>query len=289
MRRKRLKHCKSFRAISAICTFGSLKCAAPCGRGNPPRPRSPQRRQTTKQPQARRTHRSKHSVSVTAHGCATDTCRRAFSSGIGHPHEDTGANTCSSICLTQYERWWLRSPKPDQVEPAPLSYSDAERVSPQAFFISLMHLDRNFLRTFPCRPFASACLEHSIDAALRGVAGAFSFICATATLPDARNARLRAAANFHIPDSPNQDAKAVTKATPRQQRHGRAPVPSARGTNRNFLRAELQLHSISQSSTCNIPTRRDSNLHRLVATRGASIVVPCALRVPPDRWPSQNY
>jgi len=28
---------------------------------------------------------------------------------------------------------------------------------------------------------------------------------------------------------------------------------------------------------------------RLVATRGASIVVPCALRVPPDRWPSQNY
>jgi hypothetical protein len=42
---------------------------------------------------------------------------------------------------------------------------------PQLFFMScLLHDERNFLRSLPCRPFASACLEHSIDSAVRGFA-----------------------------------------------------------------------------------------------------------------------
>ena len=151
-------------------------------------------------------------------------------------------------------------------------------MSPQAFFMSLMHLDRNFLRTFPCRPFASACLEHSIDAALRGVAGAFSFICATATLPDVRNARLRAAANFHMPDPPNQDARAVIKATSRtrQQRHRRATVPSARRTiatsfeqNRNS--PSLKSHN-PQPATSQQP--RDGNLQTLLQRKAHRLSCP---------------
>ena len=43
---------------------------------------------------------------------------------------------------------------------------------------SFMHFDRKCLRAFPCRPFASACLEHSIDPALRGLVG-FAAICCT--------------------------------------------------------------------------------------------------------------
>ena len=38
-----------------------------------------------------------------------------------------------------------------------------------------MHLDRKTLRAWPCRPFASACLEHSIDAAVRGLALSLSW------------------------------------------------------------------------------------------------------------------
>src|SRR5215475_1361164 len=37
-----------------------------------------------------------------------------------------------------------------------------------------MHLDRNVCRSLPCRPFASACLEHSIDSAVRGFSGDFA-------------------------------------------------------------------------------------------------------------------
>src|SRR5262249_48863409 len=37
-----------------------------------------------------------------------------------------------------------------------------------------MHLDRNICRSLPCRPFASACLEHSIDLAVRGFSGGFA-------------------------------------------------------------------------------------------------------------------
>src|SRR5215813_14517793 len=45
----------------------------------------------------------------------------------------------------------------------------------QVFFLrSFMHLDRNVCRSLPCRPFASACLEHSIDSAVRGFWGGFA-------------------------------------------------------------------------------------------------------------------
>ena len=44
-----------------------------------------------------------------------------------------------------------------------------------AFFASLMHLERNFLRSLPLRPFASASAEHLSDSAERGAAGAFVF------------------------------------------------------------------------------------------------------------------
>jgi hypothetical protein len=30
-------------------------------------------------------------------------------------------------------------------------------------FNSFLHLDRNFTRSLPCKPFASACFEHSMD------------------------------------------------------------------------------------------------------------------------------
>jgi hypothetical protein len=147
-----------------------------------------------------------------------------------------------------------------------LQIIDRETESPQAFFISFLHLDRNFLRALPCRPFASACFEHSIDAALRGFAGAFSFICATATLPDARNAaRLRAATNFHMPDPPNQDAKAVIKATARirQQRRRRATVPSAHRTIALPSRRPATSHHSNLTRPATSRQPRDSNLHSL--------------------------
>jgi hypothetical protein len=34
-----------------------------------------------------------------------------------------------------------------------------------------MHVDRKDLRAFPCKPFAFACFEHSIDSALRAFFG----------------------------------------------------------------------------------------------------------------------
>ena len=35
-------------------------------------------------------------------------------------------------------------------------------------FAALTHSERNFLRSLPCRPFSSACFEHSIDSGLCG-------------------------------------------------------------------------------------------------------------------------
>jgi hypothetical protein len=35
-------------------------------------------------------------------------CRRTFADGITCTHEETGARTCSPLCLTLYEKWWLR-------------------------------------------------------------------------------------------------------------------------------------------------------------------------------------
>jgi hypothetical protein len=55
------------------------------------------------------------------------------------------------------------------------------------FFMPLMQLARNVWRGLPWRPFASACLEHSIDSALRGVSGAFTFAEADLREQDARD------------------------------------------------------------------------------------------------------
>jgi hypothetical protein len=44
-------------------------------------------------------------------------CRRTFTQGITRTHEETGARTCSPLCVTLYERWWLRK-RPDVQEDA---------------------------------------------------------------------------------------------------------------------------------------------------------------------------
>jgi hypothetical protein len=49
-------------------------------------------------------------------------CQRTFIEGSTHAHEETGARTCSRLCFTRYERWWLR--KRPNVEPRPLSPLD---------------------------------------------------------------------------------------------------------------------------------------------------------------------
>ena len=51
-------------------------------------------------------------------------CRRPFQQGITCTHEETGARTCSPLCFTRYERWWLRKrPHLHAVAPVP---NDAE-------------------------------------------------------------------------------------------------------------------------------------------------------------------
>src|SRR3990170_3925798 len=39
---------------------------------------------------------------------------------------------------------------------------------------AFLHSERNFLRSSPCNPLASACLEHSSETAVRGFAAFFS-------------------------------------------------------------------------------------------------------------------
>src|SRR3954469_1660867 len=52
--------------------------------------------------------------------------------------------------------------------------------SPSDHF-SFLHAARNFCRSLPCRPLASACLEHSTDFALRSlVAGALGAVAISA-------------------------------------------------------------------------------------------------------------
>jgi hypothetical protein len=59
---------------------------------------------------------------VHPHACFV--CRRAFLQGITCTHEETGARTCSPLCLTLYEKWWLRRrPNVHAVASAP---NDAE-------------------------------------------------------------------------------------------------------------------------------------------------------------------
>ncbi len=69
---------------------------------------------------------------------------------------------------------------------ASLNYFDEAACFPSSF----MHFDRKCLRAFPCRPFASACLEHSIDPALRALFGFAGFCCtwASAVPPNATSA-----------------------------------------------------------------------------------------------------
>ena len=70
---------------------------------------------------------------------------------------------------------------------------------------SLLHCERNFLRSLPFSPFSSACLEHSSDSGLRGLAevvfagaapgaGVVVVDCAKATLAKMSEAKAAAAA-----------------------------------------------------------------------------------------------
>ena len=90
------------------------------------------------------------------------------------------------------------------VHPAPLRYvtddfcpgkGDPNADFALSAFASLMQSERNFLRSLPCRPLASACLEHSSDcravlpsrsspssAAAAGAAGGRRAVCAKAEL-----------------------------------------------------------------------------------------------------------
>jgi hypothetical protein len=51
-------------------------------------------------------------------------CRRTFAQGITCTHEETGARTCSSLCVTLYERLWLR--KRSDVHADASTQNDAE-------------------------------------------------------------------------------------------------------------------------------------------------------------------
>jgi len=35
-------------------------------------------------------------------------CRLPFTDGIIRTHYETGAKTCSAMCFTRYQRWWVR-------------------------------------------------------------------------------------------------------------------------------------------------------------------------------------
>src|SRR5579872_7268492 len=71
---------------------------------------------------------------------------------------------------------------------------------------SFLHSERNFLRSLPCNPLASACLEHSTDSALRGLAvlamgaaasdlaAGAALVCANAGAANSRKDAPRAAA-----------------------------------------------------------------------------------------------
>jgi hypothetical protein len=44
----------------------------------------------------------------TAHPDECFVCRRTFPRGVTCTHEETGARTCSPLCVKTYQRWWLR-------------------------------------------------------------------------------------------------------------------------------------------------------------------------------------
>jgi hypothetical protein len=51
-------------------------------------------------------------------------CRRTFAKRITCTHEETGARTCSPLCITLYEKWWLR--KRPHLRVVPSSPNDAD-------------------------------------------------------------------------------------------------------------------------------------------------------------------
>ena len=76
----------------------------------------------------------------------------------------------------------------------------------QSYFVrSFLHLARNNLRSFACKPFASACFEHSIEIAVRDFAVAvvdaigFGVIVPAAAEPEA-GAVVAAVANTVLAD-----------------------------------------------------------------------------------------
>src|SRR5690348_7665376 len=76
-----------------------------------------------------------------------------------------------------------------------------------------LHSLRNFLRSLPCRPLASASLEHSIEAALRGfsaLAGAAAAVCArvgVANRSEAAKARPSVREEMAIMEAPMRKGK----------------------------------------------------------------------------------
>ena len=53
--------------------------------------------------------------------------RRACAHGVFCTHEETGARTRSPLCVTLYERWWLR--KRPHLRAVPSAPNDAEPAS----------------------------------------------------------------------------------------------------------------------------------------------------------------
>ena len=87
-----------------------------------------------------------------------------------------------------------------------------------AALASLMHWERNCLRSLPCNPFSSACLEHSIDSGLcafsalvAGVVEGAVVFCAKAGLASSNEATAAAAARDEmvIMDAPLKVKKGV--------------------------------------------------------------------------------
>ena len=65
----------------------------------------------------------------------------------------------------------LISPAAVQRQPAIPKLGQARLVNHFGFAPVFLQSDRNFLRSLPCRPFASASLEHSSDASVRTTGG----------------------------------------------------------------------------------------------------------------------
>ena len=67
-------------------------------------------------------------------------CQRTFIKGSAHIHEETSARTCSPLCFTRYERWWLRK-RPHVEPPAFLPLNPAPRLLTILSMSSELHSD----------------------------------------------------------------------------------------------------------------------------------------------------